>query len=131
MSWVEVRGTLALCAALLGCATVPSRAVAADALDALAARELHGLFERYWEENLRLRPQVALSTGDTRFLDRFDNSLTDEFARAASRLATNYLQELRRIDQQALSEQDLISYEMFRYLREQELRFHESGLFAL
>lgn len=131
MSWVETKAALVLCAALLGCGTGPTCAAAVAAHDAEAARNLRGVFDRYWEENLRLRPQVALSIGDTRFLDRLDDSLTDDFAHAARRLATKYLEELGRIDPQALCERDLVSYEIFRYLREQELRFHESGLFAL
>ena len=92
-----------------------------------ASRNLSALLE----DNLHLHPQVALATGDLRFLDRLDDSLTDEYARATSQLAAKYLKELRRIDPQGLAEQDRISYEMFGYLREQDVRFHESGLFAL
>jgi hypothetical protein len=66
MSWVEAKAALAMTISLLGCG-VESRAAAADTRQAGAARELRGIFDRYWEENLGLHPQIATSTGDMRF----------------------------------------------------------------
>lgn len=130
MYWAKAQTALALCIVLLSHG-IQSSGAATNAPDEARAQELREIFRRYWEDNLHLHPQVALATGDMRFLDRLDDSLTDEYARGTSQLAAKYLKELRRIDPQGLAEQDRISYEMFGYLREQDVRFHESGLFTL
>ncbi len=95
------------------------------------AQPLDAIFERYWEGNLQLNPSVALSQGDERFLDRFDNSLTDAYRRDSIALGYDSLAILAKIDPEGLSEQDRISYDMFKYLREEDSRFYRSGLFEM
>jgi uncharacterized protein (DUF885 family) len=97
----------------------------------LQAHELDKLFESYWEGNKQLNPDVALSEGDLRFLERFGNSLTDEYRTAAIKLIDESLGALARIDPKSLPEQDRISYDMFKYLREQDARFYKSRLFEM
>lgn len=101
----------------------PSRAAQPAQLDALYAR--------YWQDYLRLNPDAALSEGDTRYLDHFDDSLSDEYRAATSQLVRDSLERLKEIDGNALPEQERISYEMFRYLREQDARFYSSPLFEM
>lgn len=95
------------------------------------AQPLDEVFERYWEGNLRLNPYVALSQGDMRYLDRFDNSLTDAYRKETIELVASSLAALSKINPETLSEQDRISYDMFKYLREEDARFYRTDLFEM
>src|SRR5215210_271052 len=97
----------------------------------LRAQELNRVFENYWEGNKQLNPDVALSEGDLRFLERFGNSLTDGYRTAAIKLIDESLGALARIDPKSLPEQDRISYDMFKFLRQQDARFYKSRLFEM
>ena len=114
---------LALCAGIAGCATPPTApalpsSVAAPATTPDAGRELNALFERYFEEVLRLNPLLATYIGDHRYDDRLPNSIGPEYRAEVKALNDRYLAEARAIDPERLSPADRISRDIF--LRERE-----------
>jgi uncharacterized protein (DUF885 family) len=120
---------LAVCASLAACATPPSapspatapkaaQSAPAPARSADAGRELNELFERWFEDSLRMDPVLATYIGDHRYDDRLPNSIGPEHRAAAKAMNDRYLAEVRAIDPSALSPADRISYEIF--LRERK-----------
>jgi len=114
---------VALCAGLAACATVPSAPepaapVAAPAASADAGRALNDLFERYFEDVLRLNPLLATYIGDHRYDDRLPNSIGPDHRAEVRTLNERYLAEVRAIDPAQLSPADRISWDIF--VRERE-----------
>src|SRR5512137_1510780 len=88
---------LALCAGLAACATPPPAAAPAAPRD--AGTELHALFERYFEDQLRLNPLLATYIGDHRYDDRLPNSIGPQYRAEVKARNGRYLDEGRAIDQ--------------------------------
>jgi uncharacterized protein (DUF885 family) len=109
---------VAACALLTACAARPPSASppAAEppvAMSADAGVRLHEMFERYFEDVLRLDPLLATYIGDHRYDDRLPNSIGPEYRAEVRALNERYLAEARAIDAARLSPADLISYEIF------------------
>lgn len=98
-----------------------SPAVTADASSATKQR-LDVLFERYFEDSLRMSPLSATLIGDHRYDDQLPNSIGPAYLAEARELNKRYLDEIRAIDPATLAPADRISYEMFVYEREREIR---------
>ncbi len=95
----------------------PASATAeAGPIDQAAA--LNELVEAYFEENLVLNPLTATFIGDNRFNDRLANSLSPEYIETSKTLERKYLAAVLEIDDNELSGQDLLTYEIFRLNRE-------------
>jgi len=118
------RRSLLLSATAMGAAaSLPTWARAADTATASAppSPDLRALFDRMFQEGLRLRPESATQLG----LDKGANAdlrgmLSDEgdAGRAAARASTQAdLAALARIDRNALSEADRIDYDTILYTR--------------
>ena len=114
------------CALLAACApqppapsTVPVPAVAAaPAVD--AGQQLNALFERYFEDLLRLHPVMATFIGDHRYDDQLPNSIGPAYRAEAKALNERYLAEVKTIDAARLSPADRTSYDIFVRERERE-----------
>ena len=94
-------------------APAPAPAPAPKLIIQTKGEKLTRLYEDYWEENLKLHPLLATSQGDTRY-----NDLLPNFASAASRkqdreFTQRWLKAAEQIGSQGLSDQDLLSYEIF------------------
>jgi len=106
--------TVVVCATLCACAVQPpAPAPSASAGEADAGRELHALFERYFEDFLRLNPLRATYIGDHRYDNRLPNFIGPEYRSQAHSLVERYLAEVRSIDAEALSPADRISRDIF------------------
>jgi len=79
---------------------------------------LEALFEEYFERGLVLNPMRATRIGDYRFNDRLANSIGPEYREASHRMDEEFLARLLEIDQEQLSRQDQLSYDMFKLDRE-------------
>lgn len=119
---------LAVSLALQGCATLPNGtepgadAAVTSAADAAAKKQLDALFERYFEDSLRMSPLMATFIGDHRYDDQLPNSIGPDYIAAAREMNQRYLADVRAIDPAKLTPADRISHEMFVYEREREVR---------
>ncbi len=91
----------------------------ADVTDPTAS--LHALFDEFFERGLELNPMRASTIGDYRFNDQFANSIGPEHREASRQLDETFLARLLNIDREQLSRQDSLSYDLFRFNREQSL----------
>ena len=96
-------------------------AVVAEAAEPSEAERLAALFDAYFEDYLLLNPVLATSIGDPRYNDRFEVSITPEWRARAEKLERDYLGKLETIDPGQLTGQDLLSYEIFKSARENEV----------
>lgn len=114
------------CALLTACATPPPAPavseppVAAVVPAADAGQRLNALFERYFEDMLRLNPVMATYIGDHRYDDRLPNSIGPAHRAEAKALNERYLADVKAIDPAALAPADRISYDIFVRERERE-----------
>jgi uncharacterized protein (DUF885 family) len=83
-------------------------------------RALADLFDRYWEQNLRLYPIEATQNGDNRYNDRLTIDIADSFRDSLRRFYTSYLEGIKKFNREQLNENDRISYDIFR--REMEMQ---------
>lgn len=90
--------------------------------------QLQNLFHASDEANLKRNPLQALYRGDLRYAGEFGDDLTDAYFAAEKAAAMEDLTALARIDRAALSAQDRISYDVFRYQREDTLKGLEPTL---
>jgi uncharacterized protein (DUF885 family) len=123
---------VAVTLAVQGCATPPSTMSGtppASQPEATAAaptedakQRLDALFERYFEDALQRTPFLATFIGDHRYDDRLPNYIGSEYLAAMRELNRRYLEQIRSIDPAGLTPADRISYDIFVYERERELR---------
>jgi len=90
----------------------PVPAPASSTPPASAAEQARALFERDWQWRLRHHPEFATSVGD----HRYDAELSDTSLAAANKTIEHerrMLELARQIERDALSGQDLLSYDLF------------------
>ncbi len=117
---------LAVCASLAACATQPpsttapvaAEAAATGAYSGDAGQQLNAMFDRWFEDSLRMSPILATFIGDHRFDDQLPNSIGPAFRAESKAMNDRYLAEIEAIDPEKLSPADRISYEIF--LRERQ-----------
>ena len=94
-----------LCAAQLHLAQ-PAAAPLAPVADRV--RDLHAIFQDYWQDKLKHEPEFATSLGDMRYADQLSDysvaAYNDKLARGM-----DYLQRLGAIDTTGMSEQNKLS----------------------
>lgn len=83
-------------------------------------QDLRQLFDRYWEERMRLYPIEATQNGDNRYNDRLHIDISEPFRDTLRLFYGRYLDGIRKFDREALEENDRISYDIFR--REMEMQ---------
>jgi uncharacterized protein (DUF885 family) len=94
-----------------------------DDLAALIASRDEAMAARY--------PSAALTRGDRRFLDRFEETLTDAFLAEGERLNASNLAELAAIPRDALAEQSQLSRDILSWELEMERLSFADGVAAL
>jgi len=106
--------------ALLTACSKPDSSVTDATADAQvpASEALSTLFDEYFEESLALNPLQATSIGDSRYNDRLANSISEDYREQALALAEKYIARLEAIDRDSLSDQERLSYDLFRLQRE-------------
>ena len=90
-----------------------------------ASRELHQLFDDYFEAYLELNPTFATYIGDNRYNNRYANNISPDWLAASRQLDLDSLERLSEIDPSLLQGQDLLSYETFKSDRETDLQDYE------
>jgi len=73
---------------------------------------LDSLFKSYYEDYLKLNPQLATSIGDPRYNDRLPNTLTEAYRQEQKDFYTRYKTQLLTFDRSTLSENDQLSYDI-------------------
>ena len=76
---------------------------------------LAGLFNSFWEKNLRLDPLSATAFGDNRYNDQLPNNQTRAFRDTLRNFYQGYLTRLEKFDRATLSDTDKISYDILAY----------------
>jgi len=94
------------------------------------ASDLHELFRDEWEAHLRDDPLFATITGDTRYNDRLPEASESRHARRAEDLR-RFLARLERIAPDALTPGDRLNADIFRRLKQAELREIEFGVYRM
>ena len=97
------------------------QAPAAPAAQADPAAAMHALFDEFFERQLEMNPLRATSIGDYRYNDRLANSIGPEYRDAAAALDREFLDRLLQFDPSGLSDNDRLSYDLFRLTREQSI----------
>ncbi len=129
--WKNSYGLLMLTAVLAsGCAQVPAPELARSSR-ASHSQALAALFAASDEASLRRNPLEALSRGDARYAGRLPRLFADEYYAAERAAAQGELAQLARIDRSSLSPSERISYDVFKWQRELELRGFQPDLLAL
>jgi uncharacterized protein (DUF885 family) len=121
--------------ALAACTQTPppveaSRAPAPSPAPAPSAA-LASLFAASDEASLERNPVQALYRGDLRYAGRYGRFLTDDYYAAERAAAEGDLAALARIDRDALSSSERISYDVFKWQRELDLRGLQPDMLAL
>ena len=82
--------------------------------------KLANVFDQYWEERMRLFPIDATQNGDNRYNDRLTLDISEPFRDTLRIFYTNYLNSIQQFDRTKLTENDQISYDIFK--REMEVQ---------
>jgi len=97
---------------LLGLSLLPIGYAAAA--DNAATTSLHQLFDREWERNMRENPLYASDLGDYRYNDKWPDvsmaAIQKQHAEDQQALV-----DLQKVDRNALSAQDKVSYDLFKW----------------
>ena len=93
-------------------AVAPARAQVTETPVA-AGDELHDIFERFFEDYLRLNPLLATYIGDHRYDDQLPNSIGDVYRAQLQEMNERHLAEVQAIDPAKLSQADRTSYDIF------------------
>ena len=115
---------VALTLALAACGDSQQAAQAPEAAPAPAAQpakpdanaiaqQLEGLYEEFWEEQLKLNPVQATFVGDPRYNDQLPNFLAAEFRQQTHDFNQKWLDRVSAIEGTALEGQARLSYDIF------------------
>lgn len=115
---------------LSACVLIPAAGASASSAQSDAGAQLRALLAASDEANLRRNPLRALFRGDLRYAGRFGDGITDAYFEAERAAAADELAALARIDRNALSDEDRISYDVFAFERRIDLRGLQSALLA-
>ncbi|MGK2285547.1 DUF885 domain-containing protein [Pedomonas sp. V897] len=96
-----------------------------------ADQQLAQLFKDSDEANLRLNPIEAMSRGDMRYADRVGDYLSPAHNAEVLRIKQAELARLNAIDRAALSPENAIYYDVFKYETEQAIRFASEPLASI
>ncbi|RTQ46587.1 DUF885 domain-containing protein [Hymenobacter gummosus] len=104
-------------ALLLGCSQQATTTENQASQNATAAdvKDLGTLLDQYWEENAKLFPLNATTNGDNRYNDQLPNDQTAAFREQQRQYYQKYLDQLGQFDREKLSDNDRISYDIFKY----------------
>jgi len=130
-----MRSTLIACllaGLLAGCATAPAPPpeAAAEAPQATASQALAALFRNSDEASLKRNPLQATARGDLRYADRLGDFFSDAYYDAERAAARSDLATLAAIDRDALSADERVAYDVFKWQRGMDLRGLEGEIFT-
>ena len=123
-----------LCTAALVGITAPATGAAPANPGAIAnnpSQVLAALFAASDEAQLRRNPISALYRGDLRYADRLGDGMSDAYYAAERQAARRELAALARINRNRLSPSERISYDVFKWQRDIDLRGYQPDLLRL
>lgn len=82
-------------------------------LAAEAAAKANRIFEEYFQKQLELNPIYASAIGDDRYNDQFAVTISPEWQAKSLAVDKEFLARILSIDEDVLSGQDLLSYQIF------------------
>ena len=103
---------------------------APSASPASPTKALRALLAASDEAKLKRNPIQALLRGDPRYADLFGDYISDAYFAAEKGAALDELAALARIDRAALELEDRLSYDVFKYQREMDLKGFDPALLA-
>jgi uncharacterized protein (DUF885 family) len=106
----------------------PAPAPAAETATSPAGKALRELFVRSDEASLERNPVGALYRGDPRYHDRVGDLFADSYYAAERKAARDELAALARIDRRALTPEEQVSHDVFKWQRTMDLRGLEPPL---
>jgi uncharacterized protein (DUF885 family) len=77
-------------------------------------KELETMFEQYYQERLQLFPLDATTNGDARYNDKLYADFTDSYRKKLTTFYSNYAAYISKYDREQLSENDKISFDIFK-----------------
>lgn len=127
-TWLRAGVVIAPLAVLAACATQqePTRVVSQS-----QDQQLAKLFKDADEASLRLNPFEALARGDMRYADRVGDYFSDAHNAEVLRTKQQLLLRLASINRAALSAENAIYYDVFKYETEQAIRFASEPLASI
>jgi uncharacterized protein (DUF885 family) len=117
--------TLSLFLLLISC-THPKTVVKQSPLDNFST-----MLESYSEERLKFFPFDATQQGDNRYNDVLVNDQTQEFRNSLEVFYKKYLKDLETFKRDSLSENDKISYDIFKFEMDIQLEGLKNDLWAI
>jgi uncharacterized protein (DUF885 family) len=100
----------------------PAPAAAAPvAAQSAESRKLKALFDEYFEELLQREPILATSIGDPRYNDRFVVGIAPAERASREKFERAWLARIQQVDPAQLAGQDLLSYQIFKRDRQEEI----------
>ena len=123
-----LRSALLAVTLLAGTAAMAQSAAPSAVVAMSPAAQLKALFHDSDEAQLRRNPIQGLFRGDLRYADRFGDYITDAYFAGEKQAAVDDLAGLSRIDRKALSIDDRVSYDTFKWQRTTDLKGFEPGL---
>ncbi|MDP8912315.1 MAG: DUF885 domain-containing protein, partial [Pseudomonadota bacterium] len=106
-------------------------ASSAPAQPANQGAQLHALFKRSDESNLRRNPLSALFRGDLRYADRLGDGISEAYYAGERAAGETELRQLAAIDRASLSATDQLAYDVFQWQTEMQLRGLTPEMLAL
>ncbi len=104
---------------------MPSRSTEQTSNTAEQGQRLAALFQDYQKESYSFNPISATFQGVSEFNDQFLPALTEENRSKQLAFEIKYLDRLNQINLDQLSEQDQLSYQVFKGEREQNIETHQ------
>jgi len=92
-----------------------------SALPPATPEAMNRLYTAFWDEYLAQAPFYATFYGDNRFNDSFGETDPAKVRTATRELSGKYLAQLAAVDPSGLPAEDRISYDLFRYQRQEAL----------
>jgi uncharacterized protein (DUF885 family) len=123
-----LRSALLAVTLLAGTAAMAQSAAPSAVVAMSPAAQLKAMFHDSDEAQLRRNPIQGLFRGDLRYADRFGDYITDAYFEGEKQAAVDDLAGLSRIDRKALSIDDRVSYDTFKWQRTTDLKGFEPGL---
>ena len=108
---------------------VKSETAGQDSLPRDGNADLGTFFGKYWSERMPLYPLEATATGDSSYNNRLTIAFTDSFRDTLRTFYTNYLNGIQKFNRSELSDNDRISYDIFKREMEMQLealKFHDN-----
>ena len=126
--WKWARGASMSLALVVGAAGAAGAMADAKADNAAALKQI---FADSDEAALKLDPLSAMLRGDMRYAQQFGDYITPEYYARLKADTEDEMMRLDAIDRAALSRDDRIAYDVFRYQGRQLLDFYDRGIVAI